>query len=58
MDAIGPKRAEATAGKLKLATSLKHTYLQKIDVEITTSYAGTDNEPVLVCPSAARGPVK
>lgn len=48
MDAIGPKRAEAAAGQLKLGTSLKHNYLQKIDVEITTAYAGTDNEPVLV----------
>jgi hypothetical protein len=54
MDAIGSKRAEAAAGKLKLQTSLKHTYLQKIDVEITTAYAGTDNEPLLVRLSAAR----
>lgn len=47
-DAAGPKRAAATRGELELQTALKHRFLQQIDVKITTGYAGTDNEPVLV----------
>lgn len=27
---------------------MKHRYLQKIDVEVDTAYAGTDAEPLLV----------
>lgn len=40
--------AAATAGTLKLQTAVKHRYLQRIDVEVDTAYAGTDAEPLLV----------
>lgn len=47
-DAVGPKRSAATRGELVLQTGLMHRFLQQINVKLTTGFAGTDNEPVLV----------
>jgi hypothetical protein len=45
---MGPRKADAAAGRLLLSTALSHKFLQTIDVDITTAFGGTDEECILV----------
>jgi hypothetical protein len=47
-EACGASKLAAAAGRLKLQTSLQHKYLQSIDVEVTATFGGSDNEALLV----------